>query len=822
MKQVKLIAGSFVSLVLMTGCLQESPSAGGELSLAAMSVADAPKGLIISGPDIAVVGDTVSYSLSSASASAIVSSSWNFNDGKGAMASGASISYAPNAFGLITIEVSAVDSNGVTLTGTKRLNLIDFYDGLSCLPQTSLNVPAQGYVGTPVQVSAVIPSCFQSQVSGVIWNFGDGSQTVLGTSASHTFSSIGDYSVVMSVLSPLGQGDTFLTLERSIHISAAAPSPTPTPNPLACAADGATRESIVGADFIETKSCGVGGEREDKYKTKLTETCQLTEGQLLWTETSRTKVLQSEGECLKQSCKLPDGSLLADGQSRTTYSSQTPVGSCESVASTRTCTNGDLSGNSSASQMTCHAACEGFGAHGTKKTGVVIGTVEQPKQCAFGEEGYKDILQQVVDQTCTDGQVVNSNTRAGSGVTAGACPTYSYVGTDTWSACDANCGGKQNRVFECRDSKGAVAPNERCAGQMMPGETRLCDANPSAVARVDVSEKDEEAGSVGTCPKNQLGVVIQTRTTTTKTSYACVDHKVQMTGSVVSSTPWVNESYCRDYTAHRCSQDSLSNTDAQGRYEWMVKCQDQVPVIKEFLTEFDNVKASGNYTIDGQGRHVYPTFMNRATSPEMPWIAPKKSSASCDVPATAYVAAVCLSSCATPEQEILAQVSQHAKARRVPFLDAVQANLPAVATLRTEASLKSTQLKSTKVEQWVTEMMDTEHEILNFKTASGGLLRVTPNHPVIASDGSVRLASDFAVGQSLVKLGGAADKIVAIEHEKYFGKVYNLFVKSASLQENVVVTSGYLNGTAFFQNEGASNMNREILRKKLTRGALSQ
>jgi hypothetical protein len=266
----------------------------------------------------------------------------------------------------------------------------------------------------------------------------------------------------------------------------------------------------------------------------------------------------------------------------------------------------------------------------------------------------------------------------------------------------------------------------------------------------------------------------------------------------------------------------LSNTDAQGRYDWMVKCQDKVPVIKEFLTEFENVKAKGNYTIDGKGRHVYPTFMNRAYNPEKPWIAPKKASGSCDVPSTAYVAGVCLSSCATPEQEIIAQVSKEAKMRRVPFLDAVNANLPAVATLRSEASLNSRDVKATKVEQWVTEMVDTEHEILNFKTASGGLLRVTPNHPVIADDGTVRLASDFKVGENLVKFGGHADRIVAIDHEQYFGKVYNLFVKSASLQENVVVTSGYLNGTAYFQNEGASNINREILRKKLTRGALGK
>jgi len=196
--------------------------------------------------------------------------------------------------------------------------------------------------------------------------------------------------------------------------------------------------------------------------------------------------------------------------------------------------------------------------------------------------------------------------------------------------------------------------------------------------------------------------------------------------------------------------------------------------------------------------------------------------ASCVVPEAAYVAGVCLSSCATPEQEILAQVSKEARIRRVPFLDAVNGNLPVVATLRSEAPMNSRALKTTKVEQWVSEMMDTEHEIRHFKTASGGELRVTPNHPVIAEDGTVKLASDFKVGDNLVKFGGSADRIVSIDEEKYFGKVYNLFVKSANLQENVVVTGGYLNGTAFFQNEGAANMNREILRKNLTRGVFGK
>ena len=252
----------------------------------------------------------------------------------------------------------------------------------------------------------------------------------------------------------------------------------------------------------------------------------------------------------------------------------------------------------------------------------------------------------------------------------------------------------------------------------------------------------------------------------------------------------------------------------------MLKCQDKVPVIKEFLTEFDNVKAKGNYTIDSGSRRVYPTFMNRASNPEKPWIAPKVASAACTVPTTAYVAAVCLSSCATPEQEIMAEAKEDMKMRHVPFIDALTKNYKWVGSLRSEAPINDTVLQKTTVDQWVTELIDTEHDILKFRTASGASLRVTPNHPVIAQDGSIKLAENFKVGESLVRLGGKLDPIVGIDQEKFFGKVYNLFVKSSGLQQNVVVTGGFLNGTAFFQNEGASNVNREILRKNLIRGAV--
>ena len=55
---------------------------------------------------------------------------------------------------------------------------------------------------------------------------------------------------------------------------------------------------------------------------------------------------------------------------------------------------------------------------------------------------------------------------------------------------------------------------------------------------------------------------------------------------MVEYGPWITENYCRQYVAYRCSQDSLSNSAAEGRFRWMKKCRDQVPVIKEFMDNF--------------------------------------------------------------------------------------------------------------------------------------------------------------------------------------------------------------------------------------------
>jgi hypothetical protein len=466
--------------------------------------------------------------------------------------------------------------------------------------------------------------------------------------------------------------------------------------------------------------------------------------------------------------------------------------------------------------------CEGVGPHGTVQTGIVTGQEIVPKQCKYGETGITDLFTTLSDKTCNNGTVNTSNVRRGGLITAGVCPTYTWTATDNWGACSANCGGQQSRIYECRDSKNQLAPLERC-GTSAPVVTRVCDGNPEAVKRSESATITEDASSSTTCPANQIGYISKKREVTTTKYYACINHSVQLADTQIVNGAWVEEKYCKDLVAYRCSQDSLDNLQAIGRYEWMVKCRAQVPMLDQFLKANSGLKKMSIYNKEAlimNGRIIYPTFMDNASTPSKVWKAPKAASGSCTVPATAYIASVCLASCATPEQYILTQPDANDKARYTPFKQAHDDKYQFVSTLMSQSAMSSRQVQKTKVDMWVTEFMDSEHQILEFNTVSGGNLRVTPNHPIVTVEGRVVEAGDFKVGQDLIKLGGERDRITSIRSIKYFGKVYNVFVKSNELHKNIVVTNGYLNGTGFFQNEGAQNLNRKILRSHLSAGAL--
>lgn len=779
----------------------------------------------VAGPQAGFIFNPMNFSVVIPSDINVQSISWNFGDGSAAQVGSREVAHTFFNEGEYIVRAQVTDVNGEVSNAKLRVTVMAVIDDMACIEEMMISGANEAKVKAATSMYVYLPPCLVNKVGAVRWDFGDGN-TGSNQNVSHTYNEVGTYGVSATLYLANSQ-DPWVKLDHSIRVTedlVVEPEPEVPVDPMSCTKAGETRESQ-GDLYSEEVACGISGKKTVSYRDRVVEECKLVVEKLNWVEVSRTKEITHEGACEGQSCQFPDGSLLADGGSKTMYSTSTPVGSCAEVSEVRSCSNGVLSGSVSHNQLVCHEGCGSFGSHGTVKADVVTGEIKLPLTCSFNEEGFFDLFNQISDQTCQDGQIISSNTRQGSLKEAGQCPVYSYSPTDRFTECSADCGGKQTRVFACVDDKGVVVDNIRCGDQVMPVEERLCDANPEAVRRQDSATSIEEANSSARCPSNQIGVIVKTREVVTTKTYACINHSVQLENEVAVLGAWVEEKYCRDYVARRCSHDSLSNTEAAGRYQWMVKCQDQLPVIKEFLTSFNDVsiKINGqNVSVGSDGRELYPSFMDRAFSPEKAWIAPKKASAACVMPATAYVATVCLSSCATPEQQILAEDVVSKKLKYVPFIEALTQKTAYVASLKSADSMKNKALAKVKVDQWVTELVDSEHQILVFKMKSGRELRVTKNHPVLTQEGFMKTADQFTAGEALVQVGGDLDKIVSITEIEHFGKVYNVFVQSDEVHKNILVTNGYLNGSAYFQNAGAKDMNRQLFRKNLIRGVFDK
>lgn len=771
----KIVSSSNTSSLQVAKAGSESATL---LATQTLVVAEAP---VISGPQVATASSLLNFSIAAPAGMTIVSAVWNFGDGKPTVSGLGTVTHKYDVLGNYVVTASVTDAGGNTFVLNHAIQVLDVLDGLSCVSSLAISGPTTAQAGSPVSLSLFVPTCLNGVLTRETWNFGDGTATGSGLNTSHAYTTPGTYTVTLTINSIFSPSAPWITLTRQITIVEAlpvptpipsptpspTPAPTPVPNPLSCPTVGAQRTSY-STPSNQTLTCGLNGTKTQTTRIATVEKCQSTASGPLWTVISRTTEVVSETACSNQSCLMQDGSILA---------------------------------------------------HGATQIGVVTGEVKSPLTCQFGEEGYFNLYNQISDLTCTNGSLSTNNTRQGDLKSAGVCPTYAWSATDNWSLCSADCGGKQNRIYECQSNLGQSVSADHCASAM-PVEERVCDGNPTAVAKTERVTTQEESGSTKLCPANQIGVVLSTRDVTQVNSYACINHAVSLASSTLEYGAWVTESYCRDYVPHRCSQDSLSNDEARGRYKWMLKCENKLPAVHEFLENLTQLNTSkNNDAIYKDGRILYATFMNPSVSPEKPWIAPKSDKGSCEMPNNAYVAAVCLASCATPEQEILAQAEANLKLKYVPFVEALTQNYKFVATLQSNSSMSSKDVVKTRVDNWITELIDTDHDIVEFKMKSGRSLRLTPNHPVVTEFGTIKLADEFAPGESLVVLGGTLDPIVSIKHTVYHGKVYNVFVQSAELHKNIVVTNGYLNGTAFFQNEGAKNLNRAIFRNRMLRGA---
>jgi hypothetical protein len=250
----------------------------------------------------------------------------------------------------------------------------------------------------------------------------------------------------------------------------------------------------------------------------------------------------------------------------------------------------------------------------------------------------------------------------------------------------------------------------------------------------------------------------------------------------------------------RCSEDSLSITQAIERVNWAFKCG--------YITADDMHDALYSGAANApRPRPEYPLFATADLSNH--WAAPVDRNAGCGVPAGYSVQGFCTSSCYTPEQELWFPTGF------VPIQQARASVLKQIVTLSPESRQGNLSFQNTPVDSYTMEFKDTWHDIIIFETQTGGELRVTTNHPLVDGEGRVRTADTFRVGDSLVHFESGNDPIVRLTKIKYFGKVYNVTPRAEDLTSQIVVAQGFLSGSAFYQNDGVNYLNRQILRRNL-------
>lgn len=165
----------------------------------------------------------------------------------------------------------------------------------------------------------------------------------------------------------------------------------------------------------------------------------------------------------------------------------------------------------------------------------------------------------------------------------------------------------------------------------------------------------------------------------------------------------------------------------------------------------------------------------------------------------------CRSSCYTPEQEVLFAGGSF------QIADALEERRRDLVTLTPESTLDDIRLQIGQTAAYVAEFRDSQHPIVEVNTASGGLLRVTLEHPVVNGDGRLVTAKELKVGDELVKRDGTRDEIVKIDNSAHFGKVYNLQPVGADRVSNLLIAQGYVVGSALFQDDEIGFINRTIL-----------
>jgi len=285
-------------------------------------------------------------------------------------------------------------------------------------------------------------------------------------------------------------------------------------------------------------------------------------------------------------------------------------------------------------------------------------------------------------------------------------------------------------------------------------------------------------------------------------------------------------------TAARCANAFTVNNDiAQRRYAWSLWCRGNATAMgrnpEHYLSQMsmDDYAATSPTTPTVERPYIraqlFPTYLDfvtfsywdipgthLSTNPN-PTVPPTNTALCTVLPTSAVNAGLCVAGCYVEDTAL-----QFADGP-IGIKAASQANRADIVTLSPDSTLDSIALSTNKVDRYVTDLEAQVQTIHTIRTASGGQLRVTSEHPLLDSEGIIRQAQMLKAGDKLVRANGKHDPIVSIQTSKEFTKVWNVQPVTTDYTSNLLVAGGFVNGSLRYQNEFLDTINSLILRRTL-------
>jgi PKD repeat protein len=156
-----------------------------------------PPPAIILAPDVALVGESISFQAGLPRTTTIPNSfEWDFGDGH--TGNGIDVPHTYDAAGTYNVRLTVVAENGKSATSNKFIQIINPPQPDET-PVPSISGPAEAQVGETVNFDGSnTQSANPIDNGGFVWQFGDGT-TATGPQAAHAYNAEGSYDVVLTV-----------------------------------------------------------------------------------------------------------------------------------------------------------------------------------------------------------------------------------------------------------------------------------------------------------------------------------------------------------------------------------------------------------------------------------------------------------------------------------------------------------------------------------------------------------------------------------------------------------------------------------------------